>query len=254
MTELRIIAGVAGALVGSFLNVLIYRMPRGEDFVFSRSKCPKCSDSIPPYYNLPLIGFVLLRGKCRSCRQAISWRYPSVELLTAIIFYLNFPRSLDSAEIYHYVLVCGVSAALIVHFFIDLEHRLLLDKINIYLLMLILPYVLIFFAPAHWIIGGGLGFLGPLAVSWAFYKLKGKVGLGGGDVKLWGVLGLLLGPVGIMTNIFFSSLLGSLVGIFLVIRKRYQNDAGIPFGPFIIIVTLAQIFYPDFFVSLGLFQ
>lgn len=254
MTEFAILAGVFGALLGSFLNVLIYRLPRGEDFVLTRSKCPNCGDQIPAYYNIPLLGFLALKGKCRACRQAISWRYPTVELLSALIFYFAFPTSFAAADVYHYVFVCGVSVALIVHFFIDLEHRLLLDKINIYLLMLILPYVVIFFAPAHWIVGGGLGFLGPLGISWVFYKVKGKIGLGGGDIKLWGVLGLLLGPVGIMTNIFFSSLLGSIAGIILIIKKRYQHEAGIPFGPLIIVVVFMQIFFPSFFDSLGLFH
>lgn len=244
---------LVGALVGSFLNVLIHRLPLSQDIVFARSACPKCGARIPFYLNIPVLAYVWLRGRCRNCQGQIHWRYPVVEIATAVVFFLSFPPNFSSPAIYTALLKCGISCALIVHFFIDLEHRLLLDKINIYLLMLILPYVLIFFAPVHWIVGGGLGFLGPLGISWAFYKLKGKVGLGGGDIKLWGVLGLLFGPAGIMTNIFFSSLLGSLAGILLILRKRYQQDAGIPFGPFIIVVALMQLYFPHWFDYLGLF-
>ena len=253
INELSILAGIFGTVIGSFLNVLIHRLPLNQEFVSSRSKCPHCGDQIPAWYNIPILGFLILRGKCRACHKRIHWRYPLVELLMGLIFFFKFPADIEIVSIYSYVFVCGVSAALIVHFFIDLEHRLLLDKINIYLLMLILPYSVIFYAPAHWIIGAGLGFLGPLGISWAFYKIKGKVGLGGGDIKLWGVLGLMLGPAGIMTNIFFSSLLGSLIGIALIMKKRYQQDAGIPFGPFIIMVALFQIFFPGLIESLGLF-
>jgi leader peptidase (prepilin peptidase)/N-methyltransferase len=128
---------------------------------------------------------------------------------------------------------------------------LLPDVLNIYLLCLVLPYAVIFFAPIHWLTGGGFGFLGPLAVSWLFYKWKGKVGLGGGDIKLWGVLGIFLGPFGILENIFMSCLLGSVIGISLILAKRYDRDGGIPFGPFIIVVTLVQIYFPGFISKMG---
>lgn len=247
------LAGILGALIGSFLNVLIYRLPIKKDIVFDRSACPSCGGQIPFYLNIPLIGFIFLRGKCQKCKQPIRWRYPLVELITAVIFVFALPEHIDVISFYSYFLHVGVSCALIVHFFIDLEHRLLLDKINVYLLLLILPYSIIFNLPMFWLVGGAIGFLGPLLVSWLFFKIKGKMGLGGGDIKLWGVLGLLLGPVGIMENIFFSSFLGSIIGIILIIQKRYHSDAGIPFGPFIILVALSQMYFPNFFRGLALF-
>ena len=247
------LAGILGLLIGSFLNVLIHRLPLKKDIVFDRSACPKCKGQIAFYLNIPLLGYLFLRGKCQKCKQPIHWRYPLVELVTGCVFAFALPISKDTISLYSYFLHVGVSSALIVHFFIDLEHRLLLDKINIYLLLLILPYSIIFNVPMFWILGGLIGFGGPLFVSWAFYKIKGKMGLGGGDIKLWGVLGILLGPIGIMENIFFSSFLGSIIGIVLILQKKYHTDAGIPFGPFIILVALVQMYFPDLFRSLALF-
>lgn len=252
--ELAIFSGLVGALIGSFLNVLIYRLPRNKDFVLARSACPHCGDPIPFYLNVPLLGFLVLRGKCRACKAPIHWRYPLVELATGVIFFFSFPDNFEMASLYTYVFTVSVSCALIVHFFIDLEHRLLLDKINIYLLLLILPYSVIFSTPTHWIGGAVLGFGGPFLISWAFYKIKGKIGLGGGDIKLWGVLGLLLGPLGIMENIFLSSFVGSLVGLFLMARRSYSAENGIPFGPFIILVAMAQIYFPAFMGKISLFS
>ena len=251
--EFILMAGILGALIGSFLNVLIYRLPRNKDFVMARSACPHCGDPIPFYLNVPLLGFAILLGRCRACKARIHWRYPVVELFSALVFAGSLPLHDDMASIYTYVMTCAVSCALIVHFFIDLEHKLLLDKINVYLLLLILPYSVIFLTFDHWVWGALIGFGGPLLISWAFYKLKGKVGLGGGDIKLWGVLGLLLGPIGILENIFLSSFLGSLVGVALMARKSYQADQGIPFGPFIIVVAMAQLYFPEFMRTISIF-
>lgn len=247
-------AATVGAIVGSFLNVLIHRLPRGEDVVFARSACPACGARIPFYFNIPLVSYLWLRGKCRACAGPIRLRYPLVEALTALLFLLALPDSVDGASLYGYVLTVAVGAALIVHLFIDLEHRLLLDKVNFYLLFLLLPYGVVFHTPAHWLGGALLGFGGPFLVSWAFYKLRGKIGLGGGDIKLWGVLGLFLGPAGVLENIFLSCLLGSLVGIFLIWRGRYDAEAGIPFGPYIIVVAFGQILFPAALNAVSVFR
>ena len=252
MAELfQIYAGIFGLLIGSFLNVVIYRLPLGKDLVLARSACPKCEAAIPWWCNVPVVSWILLKGKCRSCAAPISVRYALVELVTGLIFYLSFPENLTSASIFQWLFLAAISCVLICHFFIDLQHKLLPDVLNIYLLCLVLPYAVIFFAPIHWLTGGGFGFLGPLAVSWLFYKWKGKVGLGGGDIKLWGVLGIFLGPFGILENIFMSCLLGSVVGISLILAKRYDRDGGIPFGPFIIVVTFVQIYFPGFISKMG---
>ena len=252
MVELfQIYAGIFGLLIGSFLNVVIHRLPQGKELVISRSSCPKCNASIPWWCNIPVVSWIMLRGKCRSCSAPISIRYVLVELATGLIFYFSFPSTLTAVSVFQWLFLAVVSCVLICHFFIDLQHKILPDVLNIYLLCLVLPYAVIFFAPIHWLTGGGFGFLGPLAVSWLFYKLKGKVGLGGGDIKLWGVLGIFLGPFGILENIFMSCLLGSVVGVTLILAKRYDRDGGIPFGPFIIVVTLVQIYFPGLISKLG---
>jgi prepilin signal peptidase PulO-like enzyme (type II secretory pathway) len=117
--------------------------------------------------------------------------------------------------------------------------------LNIYLLCIILPFVLVYHSPLHWIMGGAFGLLAPMGVSWGFYKWKGKVGLGGGDIKLWGVLGIYLGLQGVIENIFYSCFVGSIVGLGLIFFKKYDHDGGIPFGPFIILVAFFQIYLPS---------
>lgn len=248
----RLLATIAGALFGSFLNVVIHRLPLKEDLVLARSACPHCQAPIPFYLNIPLISFLVLRGKCRSCHAPISWRYPLVEVFMAFVAWASFPTDPSNAmELFEWGYRFAICSILVCHFFIDLRHRLLLDVLNIYLLIFILPYALLFSPTLHWLMGGLFGFGGPFAVSWVFYKIKGKVGLGGGDIKLWGVLGIFLGVHGVMENIFLSCLVGSLVGIGLIMFKRYDRDNGIPFGPYIIAVAITQLYFPGLPARLG---
>lgn len=248
----KIYAGIFGLLIGSFLNVVIYRLPLEKDLVLSRSACPKCGYSIPWWLNLPVLSWLFLKGKCQNCHASIHWRYPLVELISGLVAYLTFPTELGAISFFQWSFQFAIFCILLCHFFIDLDHRLLLDKLNIYLLAIVLPYVLVFYPIKFWIAGGLLGFLGPFLVSWVFYKIKGKVGLGGGDIKLWGVLGILFGPFGIMENIFLSCLLGSVVGIFLIIIKKYDRENGIAFGPFIIAVAALQTYFPTMLSQLGI--
>ena len=143
---------------------------------------------------------------------------------------------------------------MLVHFVIDVEHHLLLDRINIFFLIVILPYVLYFYDPYYWITGGLIGFLGPLSITWLFYKFRGVVGLGGGDIKIFGVLGLLLGPLGILNNIFMSCLLGSVIGVVLIALKKLNKDTPFAFGPYIIVTAAIQIYFPEFFTRINFLQ
>jgi len=239
----RIFAGVLGLLIGSFLNVVIHRLPLKKDLVTARSACPHCGYQIPWWLNIPVLAWVGLRGKCHNCQKFIHWRYPIVELFMGIVFYVSFPDKLDNVTIFQWVFQCTFTAILVCHFFIDLDHRLLLDKLNLYLLLLVFPFSAVFNTPVFWIFGALIGFGAPYGVSWLFYKIKGKIGLGGGDIKLWGVLGIFLGPYGIIDNIFLSCLLGSFVGVFMIILKRYDRETGLPFGPFIIVTALIQLYF-----------
>lgn len=243
-------AFIFGGLIGSFLNVLIFRIPRGRDFVKERSHCPKCNKLIFWYENIPVISYIFLRGKCSKCNSGISIRYPLVELICAVAACLMFPGFIDNSSLASFAFYFSIFCAFVVHFFIDLEHKILPDGINIYLALMLGIFSIFNYSYKYWLFGGAIGFLFPAGVTYAFYALRGKVGLGGGDIKLFAVLGLYLGPIGIIYNIMFSCILGSVVGISLIVTKVIGRNTQIPFGPFIIIVAVFQIFLPKYFNTL----
>ncbi|MES2528499.1 MAG: prepilin peptidase [Bdellovibrionota bacterium] len=237
---------VFGLLIGSFLNVVILRLPAEKDLVKARSACPQCGTQLRWYHNIPLFSFLFLRGKCGFCGKRISWRYPLIELLTGLIAFWLFPASWDSMNLAIYAFHFTLACIFICHFFIDLDHQLLLDSLNLYLLAIVLPYVFFFYHWNYWVIGAGLGFGGTLLVTWLFYKIRGQIGLGGGDIKLYGILGLLLGPTGIVFNIFLSCFVGALVGLLLIALQKTTKDKPLPFGPSILAVASFQIFFPEY--------
>ena len=247
---LIVFATIFGMLIGSFLNALIYRLPLGINIAFPRSSCPNCKHIISWYENIPLVSYLFLRGKCSSCKTKISWQYPLVELGTGLFAFLIAPRSLEPADLFNFLFFLGVFSAFLVHFIVDLRHQILPDSINIYLGLLFLVMALITRPWTHWLIGFGLGLGFPLLVSWLFYLMKGQVGLGGGDIKLYAVLGIYLGPIAIMQNIFMSCFFGAIVGLVLMATKVIKRENPIPFGPFIIIVSGFQIFTPDWIAHL----
>lgn len=236
---------IFGLLVGSFLNVVILRLPAKKNITSDRSACPVCGGQLRWFHNVPVISFIFLRGRCGFCKTAISWRYPLIELLTGLISFWLFPQSLTTESFGFYLFYFSIACVLICHFIIDLEHQLLLDTLNIYLLVLILPFALLTSPWQHWAIGGLLGFGSPLLVTWIFYKLRGQVGLGGGDIKLFGILGILLGPTGVMFTIFLSCSVGAIIGLSLIAIKKMTKEKPIPFGPSIILVASVQIFFPS---------
>src|SRR3989344_3903532 len=179
-----IYAFIFGCLIGSFLNVIIIRLPLKKNLVSSRSACPQCGSQLKWFHNIPLISYTFLSGKCAFCKTRISWRYPLIELLTGLISYWLFPNQLDLFSLTIYLFYFTIACIFICHLFIDLDHHLLLDNLNLYLLGIIIPYSLFSFPWQYWLSGGVLGFGAPLLVTWLFYKLRGQVGLGGGDIKL----------------------------------------------------------------------
>lgn len=134
---------------------------------------------------------------------------------------------------------------LICHFFIDIDHQILPDSLNILLLSQLASYSIYYFHWQHWAIGAAIGFGGTLAVTWLFYLLKGQIGLGGGDIKLFGVLGFYLGPIGILNNLFLSCMVGTIFTLVLIATKRMKKSDPIAFGPFIIIVAICQMYFGD---------
>lgn len=237
---------VFGAMVGSFLNVVILRLPVKKDLVLTRSGCPSCGTQLRWYHNIPVLSFIFLQGKCAFCGTRISWRYPLIEVLTALVALWLMPHSFDSYSIAIFLFRFIVACIFIAHFFIDLDHHLLLDSLNLYLLATILAYSLFHYHWLHSIIGGAVGFGAPLLVTWIFYKLRGQVGLGGGDIKLYGILGLLFGPMGIVFTIFLSCFVGALVGLGLIAAGKSTREKPMAFGPAIILVAAFQIYFPSY--------
>lgn len=242
---LILFATIFGLLIGSFLNALIYRLPREINIAFPRSSCPNCKHVIAWYENVPVLSYIFLRGKCSNCGTKISWQYPFVELVTALFAFIIAPSSLDVTDLFNFLFFLGVFSAFLIHFIVDLKHQILPDSVNIYLGVLFFIVALVTKSWEHWLLGFGLGLGFPLLVSWLFFLLRGQVGLGGGDIKLYAALGIYLGPIAVMQNIFMSCFLGAIVGLILMGFKLIKRENPIPFGPFIIIVSSFQIFTPD---------
>lgn len=235
---------IFGLLIGSFLNVIIVRLPLKKDIVVKRSSCPHCHALIKWFQNIPLLSFVFLRGKCAQCSASISWKYPLVEVLVGLISLLLAPENITLMSMTNYFFYFLVSCIFVCHFFIDLEHHLLLDSLNLMLLSLMLSYSFVHFQFSHWIFGGLIGFFIPLAVTWVFYKIKGQIGLGGGDIKLYGILGIFLGPFDVLFNIFLSCFVGAFIGVILIFAGKMTKDKPMAFGPAILLVASLQIYFP----------
>ena len=236
---------IFGSLIGSFLNVIIVRVPKGGSILLPRSHCPQCKKLIRWYENIPILSYIFIGGKCRGCKIFISIVYPLVELLGGLgaLYLLDFSEGF--LALFRSTLLFGTFCIFLCHFIIDLRHKILPDGLNIYLGCIFLMNMLVFSNWQFSLIGFGAGFGFPYLVARIFHFIRGEMGLGGGDIKLYGILGLYLGPMGILQNIFLSSMLGSVVTILLILAKKIDKNTPVPFGPFIIILAFWQIFFPE---------
>ncbi len=239
-------AFLIGCCLGSFYNVVIYRWPKGESIVSPPSRCPACGTLIRWYDNIPVISFVLLRGRCRQCRQSISWRYPAVELLTGFMAAGLFRMFGWSASFFVFF-VFGSLLVLIA--FIDLDTFLIPDMLSLGGLVLGLAAAAVFphmsWADA-WIgalLGGGFFF----AVAWAYQRLRKQDGLGGGDIKLLAMIGAFIGWKGVLFTVFVSSLVGAAVGLAVMARSRQGLVTRLPFGPFLSLGAMSYVFWGERF-------
>jgi leader peptidase (prepilin peptidase)/N-methyltransferase len=251
---------IVGAVVGSFLNVCISRIPNGESVIQPPSHCPKCRAPIPFFHNIPLLSYLLLRGRCCSCGERISFRYFAVELLMAsLAVLLLYQFGLGLAFVVGFIFI----AALIVISFIDLDVRIVPDVISLpgivvgILFSVIGRYVIsdpfdIVPTPLGALMGvlAGGGFL--LAVAWIYEKFTGVEGMGGGDIKLLAMIGAFLGWPSIPLTLFFSSLGGSIIGLSIMLVKGVDRRYALPFAPFLCLGALVYLFFGreiiDFYV------
>jgi leader peptidase (prepilin peptidase)/N-methyltransferase len=221
------VCAVLGLAVGSFLNVVIYRVPRKESVVSPRSRCPRCGTEITAFDNIPVLSWLLLRGRCRTCREPISMRYPLIEVACAALF---AAMALRFGADWALPAFLTLAAALLAGSAIDIEHQLLPDR-------LVFPSLALGLIGAVIASGGLLG----MALAWP------RAGaMGGGDIKLALLLGLCLGWLGlghVALGLFLGFLFGSIVGVALVVTKAKALQEHFAFGPFLAAGTLVAVWW-----------
>jgi leader peptidase (prepilin peptidase)/N-methyltransferase len=225
-----------GLAIGSFLNVVIHRLPRGGSLVSPGSRCPSCGYALGPLDNIPVFSYLMLRGRCRNCRAGISPRYPLVEIATAVLFLAHY-------AIFGWTPLLAVrlvfAASMVALFAIDLEHHLLPDAIT-------LPGVVAGLLASLWLppgiraalIGALLGGSVLWLIGEAYYRYSGEEGMGGGDVKMLAMIGAFLGWELVIVTLVFSSIAGSLIGLLLIVTRRGGMKYALPYGTFLSIAAI----------------
>ncbi len=240
MDLINIFALLIGFVIGSFLNVCIYRLPKGLSIISPGSRCPKCNTPIKWYQNIPIISFIILKGRCGECGEKISWQYPIVEVITGIISYALMKQWGPSpGYLVYFIFFSGLLVATIV----DARHGIIPDEVSIG--GMILGLILSFINPRIGVkdsllgvfIGGGILYL----VAWAYYLITKREGMGGGDIKLLAMIGSFLGVIGSIFGLMCGAFIGAIIGgIFMLFRGKDLKYA-ISFGPFLAIG--ATIYY-----------
>ncbi|HEY3277727.1 MAG TPA: prepilin peptidase [Syntrophorhabdaceae bacterium] len=240
-----------GAVIGSFLNVCIYRLPRERSIVSPPSACPECGKPIRFYDNIPVLSYLLLKGKCRDCGAPISARYPMVEAVTAAFFFLLYMKLGLTLETVVFLLFVS---ALIAISFIDLELRIIPDVLSIggvivgFLFSLARPFFRdmdpkfgILDSLYGILLGGGILF----GIAWTYQLLTKREGMGGGDIKLLAMIGAFCGMKGVVFSLMAGSILGTAVGVPLMLVKGKDGKYAIPFGPFLSLGALVYVYAGD---------
>jgi len=252
-----------GLVIGSFLNVCIVRLPEGKSIVLPPSACPKCGTGIRPYDNIPVVSYLVLRGKCRSCKTRISPIYPLVELLTALVFlacYRAFGLTIDTLK------WCTFSAILIVLVFTDLRERILPDPVNfggfaaglIFSLFMrpedgtsrgLAALLSLYHLPmrAYSLLDALLGAAAGAGILWIvmelYFMVRKREGMGLGDVKMMLMVGAFLGIKRTFLTIFAGSLLGSVLGLAFILARGKEREYELPFGSFLGAAALLVVFF-----------
>lgn len=241
---MTILISLYGLLIGSFLNVCIYRIPRDESIAFPPSHCPRCNTNLKWYDLIPVFSFILYRGKCRYCEGEISTQYPLIELFNAIIYLIlsyKFNLTID------FLFYAFISSVLIIITIIDIKEMIIPDSLVLTILILSILHkvsnYILYKNPINLLDSiGGLVLSGGVFI---IIILVSKGGMGGGDVTLIGSLGFILGIKYIFLTIFLSFILGAIISIFLLITKIKGKKDPIPFGPFIILGFMITLFWGE---------
>ena len=264
---LTAVTGIFGLLVGSFLNVVILRMPRRLDWQWKRdsrelleipevyepappgivvesSHCPHCQHKLAAWENIPLISFLILRGRCRHCQAAISWQYPLVEAATGLLF---------SVCVWHFGYGWEAAAGMVFSAFlvalagIDLRTSLLPDQLTLPLMWigLLASLITLYVDPVQAILGAAVGYLSLWSVYWLFKLLTGKEGMGYGDFKLLAALGAWLGWQSLLPIVLISSFVGGATGLALIAAGRLGRQVPMPFGPFLAAAGWIMLIWGD---------
>ena len=240
----NVFAVIFGAMIGSFLNVCICRLPREESIVFPSSHCPRCQQPIRFYDNIPIISYLLLGRRCRHCAAPISIQYPLVEGITALSSLLLFIQFGPSwSYLFYFAFVAALTAITV----IDLYHQIIPDVISLpgigvgLIASLILPQITFLNSILGILLGGGSLFLVATVYHWLFKR----EGMGGGDIKLLAMIGAFLGWKAVILTILLSSLIGSITGIAVMLLKGKDFKYAIPFGPFLSLGAVISLFYGE---------
>lgn len=245
-----------GLCIGSFLNVCILRIPLGTFFKYGRSVCPACEQMIPWYYNIPVLGFLFLRGRAACCGAKISWQYPIVELLSgilAVVVYWKFPfvevggpqlYTINAAELLRFAHAIVFVYLLLICAFIDFRLMIIPDVISLPMIGFT-PLVVFLHPDLDWwsallgvLIGGGLLYM----IAWIYWLLRREIGLGMGDVKLLAAIGGWLGYQAILPTVFIGSMVGAATGIVAIVLVRGLTlKSAIPFGPFLVLGAIVHM-------------
>jgi leader peptidase (prepilin peptidase)/N-methyltransferase len=237
-----------GLVIGSFLNVVIHRLPLEKSIVRPGSACPSCGRSLRWHENIPLVGFLLLRGRCAGCGVRIPWRYPLVEFLTAFLFWASFRDLPVSAFGFVSQLRIWLFLAIgIVVVFIDLDHRIIPDELSLggWLVGALLSYWDFRNGMPSLLLASVAGFGFFYLTALAYEKATGRSGLGGGDIKFMGTIGVFLGFGGLWSSIMISSFLGVVAGVLFARLKKERQvmKLAIPYGPFLVAGAFVELFF-----------
>lgn len=235
--------GLFGLIIGSFLNVVIYRVPRDVKFLAPRSACPDCDKQLKWYHNIPLFSYLFLAGKCAFCKKSISFRYPLVEFINAVFYIYFFWQFSFSAD---FVIFSVISSALLAIFFIDLDFQIIPDVITLPGIVVglgvsLLPEGIgIVNALIGFLVGGGSLYLIALLGDWLFKKDS----MGGGDIKMAAMLGAFLGWQKVLLIFISSAFIGMIASLVMMIfSAKIRKERVIPFGPFLAVAAIVSIVY-----------